>query len=194
MFLLEPTYLTFQKSPFLHQVNTCYCLSEYLSTFLGDTLLLDTQLSGYEYQWNTGETGPSIEVSSTGTYSIEVIYQGCSSLASSEVEVFEFIPLDAIEVPNVFTPNGDNRNSQFTVFSTYNPDQEICSFPNLEASMKIYNRWGNLITEDKCFWDGRSENGDDMNDGVYYYIVDLKSQCLDRTEEDKRSGSVTLLR
>lgn len=169
-------------------------LPEYQSACLGDTLLLDTQLSGYEYQWNTGETGPSIEVSSSGTYSIEVIYQGCSSFASSEVEVFEFIPLDAIEVPNVFTPNGDNRNSQFTVFSPYYPDLEICSFPNLEASMKIYNRWGNLITEDKCFWDGRSENGDDMNDGVYYYIVDLKSQCLDRTEEDERSGSVTLLR
>ncbi|MGB1031580.1 MAG: gliding motility-associated C-terminal domain-containing protein, partial [Flavobacteriales bacterium] len=146
------------------------------------------------YNWSTGSNEQSIEVSESGIYTLELSLLGCTSFAAAEVEVFEFIPLDAIEIPNVFTPNGDDKNSRFTVFSPYFPDLEICSFPNIETSMQIYNRWGNLVTENECFWDGRTEGGDDMSDGVYYYIIDIKSQCLDRSEEEERAGSVTLLR
>lgn len=65
----------------------------------------------------------------------------------------------AIFIPNIFTPNNDNRND------TYDPQLPATS----SYELKVFNRWGVLVFEsndpDKD-WDGKT-----TADGVYYILL-----------------------
>lgn len=91
--------------------------------------------------------------------------------------------LCVLNVPNVFTPNGDQINDAF-YFST------DCNVP-IEG--KIMNRWGNVVFETNkasIGWDGTSNGNKDVA-GTYFYICTVK--YTDR-EEETVSGYVTLVR
>ena len=69
-----------------------------------------------------------------------------------------------IEVPNVFTPNGDGRND-FLVIITNGSDL---------YSLKIYTTTGSLIYKKTAYsfsWDGKTPEGNSASTGVYYYMV-----------------------
>ncbi len=79
----------------------------------------------------------------------------------------EIPALEAIVIPNVFTPNGDEVNDEF-IF----PNNEI---EKLNAT--IVNRWGNVVAtfdEPNDSWDGKTENGQECTDGTYYYVLHYK--------------------
>ncbi|CAM4198252.1 T9SS type B sorting domain-containing protein [Gillisia hiemivivida] len=60
-------------------------------------LVLDTKLSGYTYIWSTGESTQSINVSQSGTYSVEVVTdQACSS-----TKIFAVVPVDNASIGSV---------------------------------------------------------------------------------------------
>lgn len=68
---------------------------------------------------------------------------------------------EEINLPNIFTPNGDGENDLFKVMLNY--DNYI-----------IYNRWGEKMFETNeinTFWDGKTLKGDDAPDGMYYYVI-----------------------
>jgi gliding motility-associated-like protein len=72
---------------------------------------------------------------------------------------------NAIEIANVFTPNGDGANDVWKLPFTDG---------NNEKQVFIVNRWGNLITQGSLngfSWNGNDENGNAVNDGVYFYKV-----------------------
>lgn len=85
------------------------------------------------------------------------------------------------EIPNVFTPNGDNVNDTFTV-----------SGISGSWAMHIYDRWGNLIfaTEQVSTvgWDGFNILGVEAVTGVYFYILQQEN------DENSYNGTVQLLR
>lgn len=67
-------------------------------------------------------------------------------------------------VPNAFTPDGDLVNDTFKV--------ELIGAVLNEGY--IYNRWGNEIKRfdnDNREWDGTTENGEPVQDGVYTYVL-----------------------
>ncbi|MGE7775665.1 gliding motility-associated C-terminal domain-containing protein [Chitinophaga sp. NPDC101104] len=71
---------------------------------------------------------------------------------------------DDIFIPNTITPNGDGRNDQFKI-------PGIQRYPG--SVLTVYNRWGNLIYQNKNYdntWDGGG-----LSEGVYYYILELKT-------------------
>lgn len=73
-------------------------------------------------------------------------------------------PIPTVEVPNVFTPDGDAGNANELFFLT------TTNATNVE--MWIYNRWGNLMYEGSGLtpapaWDGKS-SGSEAQDGVYF--------------------------
>ena len=80
------------------------------------------------------------------------------------------------DLPNVFTPNGDNIND---VFKAFNPGGVT------KVNMKIYNRMGKLVfkTEDPNInWDGRDiDSKRFVSTGVYFYICEVY--------EDRLTGS-----
>lgn len=70
-------------------------------------------------------------------------------------------PLPTVEVPNVFTPNGDTDNPVFALTTTNATDIELT----------ILNRWGNVVYTGKGInpaWDGKV-NSTDAAEGVYFY-------------------------
>ncbi len=75
-----------------------------------------------------------------------------------------------INIPNVFTPNGDGINDVLRV--------NTC---NMIVKTIIYNRWGNLVFETENlnhFWDGRSSSGEECNDGTYFYVLQTKEEIF----------------
>ena len=85
-----------------------------------------------------------------------------------------------IEIPNVFTPNGDGVNDFY--------------FINLkgidEMTLTIVNRWGELVYKSDDIngkWDG-TFNGNMCSDGVYFYILNAKS----KTQNYQKHGHITL--
>ncbi len=81
-------------------------------------------------------------------------------------------------VPNVFSPNGDGHNDalEFT---------GVEYFPN--SWLLVYNRWGNLIYENRSYKNTWSPAKTDAPEGTYFYIL--------RVSNGKEySGPVTLLR
>jgi gliding motility-associated-like protein len=73
------------------------------------------------------------------------------------------------ELPNVFSPNGDNVNDLFVSNNLNNVVEKV--------DMKIFNRYGQLVyetTDPAINWDGRYRNGNSrVATGVYYYICDV---------------------
>lgn len=73
-------------------------------------------------------------------------------------------------IPNVFTPNSDGQNDNFIV-----PSSGTAWF-----NFTIYSRSGGLVykTESSIIrWDGKNNQGVDMPEGIYYYVIeDLSGQ------------------
>ena len=58
----------------------------------------------------------------------------------------------------------------------------------------IYNRWGNLVfTSDELSikWDGKTNKGEQVADGVYYWIVNYTDR---NAITASKNGSVTVMR
>ena len=71
-----------------------------------------------------------------------------------------------IDVPNVFTPNGDGQNDEFRV--AYKSIAEFHCW--------VYNRWGKLVydwTDPAKGWDG-TINGRPAAEGAYFYVIRAK--------------------
>ncbi|MXV53266.1 DUF11 domain-containing protein [Pedobacter sp. HMF7647] len=65
-------------------------------------------------------------------------------------------------IPNVITPNGDNRNDRFVVKGV-DPTQGM--------AIRIYNRWGNEVYHQDNYkndWDGSQ-----LNEGTYFYLLTI---------------------
>ena len=78
-----------------------------------------------------------------------------------------------VEVPNVFTPNGDGINDFFKLRGTSVPENEF-------ISIQIFNRWGTLVFEAGSpgfKWDGRSHDGLCAT-GVYYWVITTQKEQL----------------
>lgn len=89
-----------------------------------------------------------------------------------------------IHIPNVFTPNNDGANDVFFITAT-----------NAESvNVQIFNRWGEFMHEINSqldYWDGRVANGNEANDGVYFFkyeIIGLNGEVF------KGHGNVSLVR
>lgn len=86
-------------------------------------------------------------------------------------------------VPNIFTPNGDNKNDEFRVSYVSIKDFEIA----------IYNTFGKKVYESNDItkgWDG-TYKGRDMANGAYYYVIEATDSAGNKIE---KKGTVNLFR
>jgi len=125
----------------------------------------------------------------SGWYDIALIVMnenGCTDTVSYSIYV-EGIP--EYDMPNVFTPNGDDVNEFFQPYT----------YSMVEANMKIFNRWGRPVynyegaipPSSLWGWDGTVNGGPKAASGTYYYVLDLKG--IDGVRYSDQ-GTVTLLR
>ena len=143
---------------------------------------------GNIYSWNFGDdnnntsalTNPNHTYNTTGTYTVVLLVTDasglCSATASVAIDVFEN---SSIVVPNVFTPNGDNKNDVFRITTTGIKD----------LNCDIFNRWGTKVANISGvngFWDGSN-----VNDGTFFFI--LTATGFDGTEY-KQQGYINLFK
>ena len=96
-----------------------------------------------------------------------------------------------VYIPNTFSPNGDEKNDLFRVFTNERSDTIIEHF-------SIYDRWGEKVFESKDFsihdeqkwWDGTFK-GKDMDAGVFVYKINV---LFPNGQGEGFIGEVTLLR
>ncbi len=122
------------------------------------------------------------------------------------------------ELPNVFTPNGDEINDEFSAYSGRSFENcgeancipieiaEKCARFVLRVNAKIYNRWGKEVysyqgqisDEVKNIyidWNGVDNNGRELPSAVYYYVAEVTFDSVDPAKQVKNfKGWVHLLR
>jgi gliding motility-associated-like protein len=85
---------------------------------------------------------------------------GCTDTTCQSIIVHD---VPNLEIPNVFTPNGDNVNDEF-----YFPASAISEFKSV-----VYDRWGKVVFEFNSIsdkWSGTNYKNDNLcSDGVYFY-------------------------
>jgi gliding motility-associated-like protein len=187
--------------------NTSLVLSEFITIRQGpialfsssDTLLPDpfvkvfhsypqpVQSNVYTYTWEFSDgniySGKSFihTFPGAGLYSLHfsVIDQtGCSNEFEGSIVVG-----NVIDVPNVFSPNGDDINDYMHI---------ITNGINV-YSLEIFSRSGLLVFKSESsylIWDGRSLSGQEMSQGIYYYVI----KQIDGPPGSEKKGFVHLVR
>ena len=96
-----------------------------------------------------------------GTYRVLVTVS--NNICSYSDSLIVSISTSQIQVPNVFTPNGDGYNDEFRI--AY---KSILTF-----QCWVYNRWGRQVytwTDPMKGWNGKI-NGVDAQPGPYFYVI-----------------------
>jgi gliding motility-associated-like protein len=142
------------------------------------------------YSWSPSagvscDTCPNPAVTPTVTTTYTVIgtgANGCKVERTITVDISSC--LDPSSIPNVFTPNGDNKNDVF-----YIDAESVTDF-----SIEIYNRWGKEMYKSSnanTYWTGRNGNDNSLvSAGVYYYI--LKYTCNNKSYN--KNGFIQVIR
>ena len=156
--LRDTFILTIQNPPQINFSNdTTFCLDESIS--------LSAFSQGANYLWQDNSTNSSLIVNQAGLYSVVVTVGVCQVEHDFMINVK--ICNSEIEMPTIFTPNGDGINDYFTPVSY----SKIKNYTIL-----IVNRWGNVIYNNSNLlsgWDGTS-NGKECLEGVYFWKVNYE--------------------
>lgn len=152
-----------------------------------NNLSLNSSYNNYQWYLNgipiNGAVGPTYPTSESGNYFVEVIVNGGCKVKSNSITVDSLILADSLVIANVFTPNGDGINDNFTPI-------ELKGITIKQIS--IFNRWGDLIHKEnfpQILWDGKINNTN-ASDGVYYWIIEFQNL----TETKNVTGFVQLNR
>ena len=168
-------------SPAVNNVQICSA---------GDVVIpVASPQAGYGYRLYDNGTGSDVLQDQTnGIFKVSVsgsrsyfISQYTGDCESTRTEVMVTVSASDITIPNAFTPNNDGINDYWDIKGTEN-------YPNV--LVQVFNRYGQKVFESKGYstpFDGRL-NGSNLPAGVYYYILNLNSNC------NLLSGSLTILR
>ena len=142
----------------------------------------------YNYSWTFGDnnnntssaTDPTHTFTATGVYVVTLLTTDATGLCSITSTIsIEVLDNSLLEVPNVFTPNGDGSNEVFSI-KTKGISELKCD---------IYNRWGlklYTISNPLDVWDGGGYSA-----GTYFYILEAKGAD---SKEYKQQGFISLFK
>jgi gliding motility-associated-like protein len=94
------------------------------------------------------------------------------------------------ELPNSFTPNGDNANDVFKPTKNRFISKVV---------FKVYNIWGQKVfeTDDPNInWNGTNKSGKELSEGTYYYVCETFKNTADgsRLPDQVLKGSIYIFR
>ena len=163
-----------------------------IAGFQDETVTIDAY--NYMFYWQTGDSTSVTNVSINDLFpdrsfdiigenevyiTVQNMNSGCIDDTTFVIEV-QGIP----EIHNVFTPNGDGTNDYF----------DFGEYAMKSVNVNLYNRWGELVytwNTPNNKWDGRGLDGEDLLEGVYYYVLNAVGEDGFAYET---KGSITLLR
>ncbi|RTQ45407.1 gliding motility-associated C-terminal domain-containing protein [Hymenobacter gummosus] len=185
--------------------------SNYLRWTLGSTPAdCGRNIAFYRVLYRPTEDGPLTEIgrtpvqsfvhrnlaSAAGCYAVIAVDSLGNESAQSNVECQDNCQIFVL--PNIFTPNGDQRNDVF---------RPIYASPVNRVKVQVFNRWGAKVYEgiaspDLTLWDGggaRSNEGGGRDTGAkatggtYYYLLEVEFADLKRTVKTYK-GWVEIMR
>jgi gliding motility-associated-like protein len=140
----------------------------------------------YEYEWmGYLEKSNTLTELLPGTYFVKVTdANACEAFAFGKV----VDGTQCLEFRSIITPEGDGWNEDFVIgcLSRYSDNR-----------LEIYNRWGQIVYEatnynDGDLWRGTNQRGDDVPDGVYYFVFEYIDPA--NNQKEVRKGTVVVLR
>jgi hypothetical protein len=163
-----------------------------------DTFYIDTSVASFAY-----------------CYKISAVDRSLNESELSDAVCNDNCPY--YELPNVFTPNGDNCNDLFSAYSDRNLSGEEGGCPVSEEALtkcarfvesvifRVYNRWGQEVysyegsirDENKTIyidWDGRDNMHNLLSTGVYYYVAEVTFDIVSSDKTKVIKGWVHLVR
>jgi hypothetical protein len=126
----------------------------------------------YEYLWQDGSTGRSVEVLDFGDYWVEV-KNSCG--IRRDTITYSKLDFEFVNIPNVITPNGDLDNEFF----------QVTTDTSIQPSIVIIDRWGLRVYDNPSYKNDWNASG--LSPGVYYYR--LTGPCIKEAK-----GSISVLR
>ncbi len=180
----------------------------------GNYVLLATGVRGTEYE-DRGQGRTSF----AACYRIAAVDRSGNVSELSDPMCIENCPY--YELPNVFTPNGDGCNDLFSAYSDRDFQGESGSADGCETPIEsrqkcarfvesvvfhVYNRWGRevysytgQVNDDVnniwIDWDGRSNEGQPLSTGIYFYVAEVTFIGIDPSVKYKTiKGWVHLVR
>ena len=187
-------------TPEINVTSQCDSLYNTIRWVISDPVCL-SDIAGYKiyYKKITEESLALLtEINDPGIYSYQhfpgEVIAGCYSVSSfdlngNEGEKSVMVCIDSCnfyEIPNVFTPNGDDIN-----------DRLLAKTSGLveKVDFKLFNRTGLLIfstDEPRIEWDG-TYNGKIVSPGVYFYQCDVYENRISGIEMFHLSGFVHVI-
>lgn len=169
--------LLFAENSFSQVIDTCFVNETavyHVRNQQNNSLLYWEVLGGEIISENPSQTDSIVVLWNTnaGIYELS-IYEKTENNCKGKIAIVEIIIIEndfdiKLDIPNVFTPNGDGTNNYFTIKSNIPPEN---------YKIIIINRWGNKVFETENInnsWDGKTKNRD-CSLGVYYYVIQYKN-------------------
>lgn len=148
-----------------------------------DIKVIGKDVKDVDYKWNTGASSCCVYPDREGLYKLSTT-NACGNFIDS-IWVYHTPCNDCIVFPNAFTPVKGYNNNIF---------HPIIKCPVSDFTMRIFNRWGNMVYESTdvyAGWNGRY-NYEWADVGTYIYIVEYRAKNKQQTQVVK--GNVLLLR
>ena len=117
---------------------------------------------------STGSSVTATFPAQPGDYDVMLVVIDAAGCIDTVHSVITIVDPEGIEMPNIFSPNGDGENDTFSPLE----------YSGVPALLEIFNRWGQLIystTSVDRGWNG-SSSGSDLPEGTYYYILTTTSE------------------
>lgn len=125
----------------------------------------------YDYNWFNGSSDNELSTGTGGWVWVTAsLGPGCAVTDSVWIEIENC----DVAMVNIFTPNGDGINDEFTVAGS--------GITNLD--MRIYNRYGNELfatTDPEGKWNGYDRQGNAFSTGVYFYVATVENELGKKT-------------
>jgi hypothetical protein len=117
----------------------------------GNQVKLEVNEGYTAYYWMGQAGGTSYTVTEAGEYYVQV-----KNICGEDSDTI-LVKAYTINIPNLITPNGDQKNDFFSIEGLYGSKGEL----------NIYNSWGSRIYFNKSY--DNSWCAEDLDKGIYYY-------------------------
>lgn len=164
----------------------------------GDVQFLNQSPVGNVFNWtietsegtfNSDEENPFFELPPGEIISVSFMVEDADGCEASFTDSFELAgDRESYRIPNVFSPNADQRNDYFNVFIAPGSEDKVSV-----KDFKIYNRWGNLIYDNdspSTGWNG-AFNNKILEPETFAYYIEIE---LEGCKNVSKKGNVTIIK
>jgi len=162
------------NTPTLSPQSDTFCIGENLVfnvTGGANEVILYTVNSGTNQTLNLNSSGTGIiSVSNPTTQTVDInLVSITNGLCSKTLTVSSDAEIIRCDIPKGVSPNGDGLNDTWDL-SGFNV-----------KNVSIFNRYGTKVYSKSNYtneWHGQSDNGNQLSDGTYYYVVEFNDSVV----------------